>query len=362
MTADTPSDTPRGANPDKELSPAARKAAEAALELPEEQGGRKGPTGLIGVDGEGVIQLVNKAVEEQFGYLRDELFGQPIEVLLPEELRAGHVGLRMAFLQRPESRPMGAGRDLQGLRKDGTTMPVEVGLNPIEHGGQRGTLATVADISERKANERRQQILMNEIRHRGRNLLTVVQAIASRTLTADRSTLQARIAFMATIDALSRTHDLYLTMTTAPLAAIVEAELAPFGDRMTVAGCEVMLTQSAAQDFALIIHELTTNAVKYGALSAPEGVVAVSAREDGACLEFVWEERGGPPVNPPTRRGFGHTILNDVAHGFCVHVAAHYYPDGLRYELRAELDRITNLVELSARRTPEATLPVGVTD
>ncbi len=311
------------------------------------------PTGLIGVDEEGLIQIVNKAVEDQFGYLRAELFGHPIEVLLPEELRGGHAGHRTAFLRRPETRPMGAGRDLQGRRKDGTTMPVEIGLNPIEHDGQRGALATVADISERKAGERRQQLLMNEIRHRGRNLLTVVQAIALRTITDDRTAAQAREAFIAAIAALSRTHDLFLQTTTAPLAVIVEAELAPFRDRTTIAGCEVMLTQSAAQDFALIVHELATNAVKYGALSAAEGAVSVSALEDGAHLTFVWEERGGPSMKPPTRQGFGHTILNDVAKGFSTRVDADYRPEGLRYELTAELGRITNVVELAARRAPD---------
>lgn len=294
-------------------------------------------------------------VEEQFGYLRAELFGRPIEVLLPEDLRGGHAGLRTMFPRRLETRPIGAGRDLQGRREDGTTMSVEVGLNPIEHDGQRGALATVADISERKAGERRQQILMNEIRHRGRNLLTVVQALALRTMTDDWSAAQARTAFVATIAALSRAHDLLLETTTAPLSHIVEGELAPFGDRTTIAGCEVMLTQSAAQDFALIVHELATNAVKYGALSAPEGAVIVTAHEDGACLTFIWEERGGPPVKPPTRQGFGHTILNDVAKGFSTCVAADYRPEGLRYELTAELGRITNVVELAARRAPEAT-------
>ena len=72
-------------------------------------------------------------------------------------------------------------------------------------------------------------------------------------------------------------------------------------------------------------------------------------------MTFVWEESGGPPPNLPTRQGFGHTILNDVAHGFCIHVSADYRPEGLRYELKAELGRITNLVELSNRRPTEAT-------
>ncbi|MBT9472562.1 MULTISPECIES: PAS domain S-box protein [Alphaproteobacteria] len=310
------------------------------------------PTGVIAVDEAGLVQLVNRAVEQQFGYLRSELLGQSVDILLPKELRDGHSKLRATFLQNPETRPMGVGRDLQGRHKDGTTMPVEVGLNPFERDGRRGALATVADISERKAIERRQQVLMDEVRHRGRNLLAVVQAIAMRTMTDDRTVAQARKQYLATIQALARTHDLFLATTTAPLASIVKGELAPFADRATIEGCDVMLSQTAAQDFALIVHELTTNAVKHGALSAPEGVIAVSGHQDGEHLRFVWEESGGPPPKQPTRQGFGHTILNDVAHGFCIHVSVDYRPEGLRYELEAELGRVTNLVELSIGRTP----------
>jgi PAS domain S-box-containing protein len=313
------------------------------------------PTGLIAVDEAGLVQLVNTAVEEQFGYLRAELFGQPIEILVPDELRAGHADLRGTYQLSPQTRQMGAGRDLQGRRKDGTTLPVEIGLNPFERGGARGVVATVVDISERKASERHQQVLLNEIRHRGRNLFAVIQAIALRTMTADKSTVQARKGFMAAVEALARTHDLFLKAASASLADIVTGELAPFADHATIEGCEVLLTESAAQDFALVLHELATNATKYGALSASSGAVTVSGHVDGAHLTFVWEERGGPPVTPPTRQGFGHTILNDVAHGFCTQVVADYRPEGLRYELKAELGRITNLVDLSARRAAETT-------
>lgn len=313
------------------------------------------PTGVLVVDEAGLVQMVNKAIEQQFGYSRNELLGQSVDVILPEELRDGHAKLRTAFLQSPATRPMGMGRDLKGRRSDGTTMPVEVGLNPFERDGRRGALATVTDISERKAIERRQQLLMDEVRHRGRNQLAVVQAIAMRTMTDDHTVAEARKQYIATIQALARTHDLFLAASMAPLVSIVAGELAPFTDRATIKGCDVMLTQAAAQDFALIVHELTTNAVKHGALSTPKGAIAVSGHLDGEYLTFVWEELGGPPTQPPTRQGFGHTILNDVAQGFCIHVRADYRPEGLRYELKAERRRITNLAEPSIRKSSEAT-------
>ncbi len=319
------------------------------------------PAGLIAVDEDGLVQLVNTAVEQKFGYLRAELLGQPVEILVPDELHEGHASLRRTFLLRPDTRPMGAGRNLQGRRKDGTTLPIEVGLNAIERHGRHGALATVVDITERKMAERRQQILMDEVRHRGRNLLAVVQAIAARTMTNDKPTAEAREQFTATIQALARTHDLFLQTTTAPLASIVEAELAHFRDRSTIEGCDVLLSQAAAQDFALVVHELATNAVKHGALSTASGTIAVHGRRDGEFLTFVWDESGGPPVKPPSRKGFGHTILNDVAHGFCTHVAADYRPEGFRYELKAELGRITNVVDLDQIRRQPIQTPIADT-
>lgn len=303
------------------------------------------PTGLIAVDDAGRVQLVNAAIEHQFGYRREELFGQPVELLVPETARERHADTRAAYLQSPEAREMGAGRDIQARRKDGSTLRVEVVLNPIERAGKTGALATIVDISERVAAERRRQILTSEIRHRGRNLLSVVQAIAARTMIGERSMDEARSRFLAAIQALARTHDLFLDAAVAPLAKIAEGELLPFGDRATIDMCDLMLSESAAQDFAMIIHELATNAVKYGALSGSKGLVAISGCLTGDQLEFVWEERDGPRVSPPRRQGFGHTILSEVARRFGSKVEIDFRPEGLRYALTADLEKISHVVD-----------------
>jgi PAS domain S-box-containing protein len=108
---------------------------------------------MVMIDHEGKIVLLNREIERLFGYARDELLGQPIERLIPERLRARHPKLRGEFDARPEARPMGAGRDLFGLRKDGVEMPVEIGLNPIATAEGRFVLASVVDISARKRAE-----------------------------------------------------------------------------------------------------------------------------------------------------------------------------------------------------------------
>jgi two-component sensor histidine kinase len=106
----------------------------------------------------------------------------------------------------------------------------------------------------------------------------------------------------------------------------------------------------AALDFALIVHELTTNALKHGALSRPEGHVEITCRReaDERSFTFLWKERGGPVVAPPTARGFGSTILRDLARGFALDVEMDYAVEGFRYELRAELARICQTVDFAS--------------
>ncbi len=133
-----------------------RKKAEAELRHSEDQFRtvvESVPNGILSVDGEGRIVLVNGQIERQFGYRREELIGHPVERLLPRRFRRDHAGLREAYQEAPEARAMGRGRDLYGLRKDGSELPVEIGLSPIETISGRRVLASVVDITERKQAE-----------------------------------------------------------------------------------------------------------------------------------------------------------------------------------------------------------------
>jgi PAS domain S-box-containing protein len=128
-----------------------RKRAEEQFRLAVEAS----PSGMLMVDERGSILLVNAQIEQQFGYSREELLGQPVEMLLPAALRARHCEQRTAFFAHPEPRQMGKGRDLFGLRKDGREIPVEIGLNPIRTAEGLRVLASVVDITERKKIEER---------------------------------------------------------------------------------------------------------------------------------------------------------------------------------------------------------------
>jgi PAS domain S-box-containing protein len=144
------------------------------------------PSGLVMIDGAGRIVLVNGEMERLFGYRRVELIGHSIDILVPENLRPRHVQHRDGFARKPEARPMGAGRDLFGRRKDGSEFPVEVGLNPIESREGLLVFGVVVDISERKRIEQLKDEFVSTVSHELRTPLTSISASLSLlTGTAD---------------------------------------------------------------------------------------------------------------------------------------------------------------------------------
>lgn len=122
------------------------------------------PTGMIMVDAHGKMVLVNAQIEKLFGYSREELIGCPVEVLVPQRFREGHPGHRDTFFTAPTFRPMGAGRELYGVRKDGTELPIEIGLNPLETPRGRFVLSSVVDITERRRAEHEKETLVRQLR------------------------------------------------------------------------------------------------------------------------------------------------------------------------------------------------------
>src|SRR5205807_1211548 len=129
----------------------ARRRAEARFRAVVESA----PSGMVMIDRAGTITLVNREAERLFGYTRNEMLSQPIERLVPERFRLGHPVFRTDFFANPQTRAMGAGRELYGLRKDGVEIPVEIGLNPIETDEGFFVLASVVDITARKRAEAR---------------------------------------------------------------------------------------------------------------------------------------------------------------------------------------------------------------
>lgn len=204
--------------------------------------------------------------------------------------------------------------------------------------------------------DEQQQFLMRELEHRSKNLFTVVQGIVSRTLLDSQSLAQAKQALETRLAALARTHAILAASewTGASLNHIVAEELVSFSNQVTCTGCDVPLNTPSAQNFALILHELATNAIKHGALSRPEGRIAVEGRvqpDDGqAAFHFTWSEYGGPAPKPGCRKGFGSSILDGMARRFARHVATMYRAEGLLYELQVPLNAIEASSAASTRR------------
>lgn len=201
------------------------------------------------------------------------------------------------------------------------------------------------DVSERKRAEETQKLLNMELIHRTKNLIAVVQSVASRSLVTDQTMEQARKSLLRRLEAISRAYA-SLTETNwqgAPLDKIIVRECEEHQGAISFGGPAVVLNASAAQTFALVIHELATNAAKHGALSVPKGRVSIRWRldggEEGPRFRLCWQEHNGPKVVAPKRTGFGHTLLRRMMNDGDAYIAnADYAPDGLIYSLDVALE------------------------
>lgn len=214
-----------------------------------------------------------------------------------------------------------------------------VSVAPLRLSGETigGCVVTLIDMSERKAVEKRQMLLMHELDHRVKNTLTMVLSICGRTLAGSSGLEDFRERFTRRIQALAATHNLLADASWAgiDLTALIRSELAPYlspaGPRLELSRLDRPVTPDVAIAFGLVIHELSTNAVKYGALSRETGCVSVSGRSlPDALYEITWTESGGPPVSIPTRHGFGQTLITrSLARGGGTGAAVEFAPGGV---------------------------------
>ena len=169
-----------------------------------------------------------------------------------------------------------------------------------------------------------------------KNTLAVVQGIANRSLSGERTLGEARDALAKRLRALANAHTL-LTASEwrgASLRALAAAELDPYRGRVAMRGRDLALGPKAAQGLALILHELATNAAKHGALSMPEGWVEMAWDVGGLMLRVRWREVGGPEVRPPARRGFGRLLIEEAAvHDLAGRARLDFRREGVTYEL-----------------------------
>jgi two-component sensor histidine kinase/CheY-like chemotaxis protein len=203
-----------------------------------------------------------------------------------------------------------------------------------------------AEVHERKQAEERLTILVQELAHRVKNLLSVFQSITARTLTPGRTVSDARDVLMGRLQSLGHAHELLTEASWhgAELREVVMAEIAGFSERVRISGPAVELSPSGVQTFALIVHELCTNAAKYGALSNASGEVGVNWTLGGSSassyMSFSWQERGGPPVKPASHEGFGLSLITAMGSNPTAEPVIDFSPGGFACTIRVPLDTI----------------------
>ena len=225
--------------------------------------------------------------------------------------------------------------------QDGSTTSLHESAIPLfdQAGRARGCVAVFVDITERRRAERQKNLLIDELNHRAKNTLAIVQSIASQTLRRTPDPTLFASSFTQRLDALASAHAL-LTRTSwqgVPLSELVATALTPFkmdANRIQAAGPETVIGTSIAVTFALVLHELATNAVKHGALSRTAGQIHIAWSVEDQMVTLKWDEHCDFAVVKPSRAGFGSRLIAASADQFGGSVELDYAQNGLRAHFR----------------------------
>ena len=263
---------------------------------------------------DGTITSWNKGAERIFGYLAEEIVGRPIKTLIPPEYHNEEDAIidRIKRGQRVEH------YETVRQRKHGSRIDVSLTVSPVKNSQGKivGASKIARDISDRRKGEAQLALLAREAEHRTKNVLATVQAAVR--LTRAKTGDEFRTAIEGRIQALANVHALFVESrwSGADLRNLIIQELSPYSEatnaRAKIDGPNVMLEPGVAQTIAVAIHELTTNAAKYGALSDPKGRVEVEWSHASGRLVIRWSEICGAAVQPPKHRGFGMRVIDNM--------------------------------------------------
>jgi PAS domain S-box-containing protein len=293
--------------------------------------------------------VFNRAAEEHFMVVKEQVLGRTYADLFPQ-------GRGTEFEKRLQA-AMNE-RTASTLEAPSAARPdrvVELRITPMRDGG---VAVSLRDITERKKAEQRQKLLVNELNHRVKNALATVQAIAAQSLRGADVPATAVDRFMIRLMALARANDILVaedwlgadldaiaTQVASPYVAASDRDSGEEADRFRVGGPAAHLAPNAATAMALALHELATNAAKYGALSTPQGKVSLTWALEGEGtarrLHMSWRESGGPPVTPPQTSGFGTRLIEKgLKAELRADVRLDYAPGGLTMTLDAPMPEV----------------------
>jgi PAS domain S-box-containing protein len=285
---------------------------------------------------DGIITSWNKGAERIFGYTAQEAVGQPITVIIPQD-RQDEERTILTRIRRGERIDH---FETIRQRKHGSLIVVSLTISPVKNAEGKivGASKIARDITEHKHDQDQIATLAREAEHRSKNLLANVQAMVNLSQAETVSDLKKAIE--GRIQALANVHSLFVSTRWigAELSTIARQELAPYSEsgekRVRIDGPEVLLEPNTAQAIAVTLHELATNAAKYGALSVANGAIELkwSHRTHGR-LEFRWSEMGGPTVHVPTRKGFGGRIIQQMIAQLKGETRFDWRPEGLVCEI-----------------------------
>jgi PAS domain S-box-containing protein len=290
-----------------------------------------------------IILTWNAGAKRLFGYSAEEAIGRPVTMLIPEDRLSeeDHILSRIRAGERVEH--------FETIRrhKSGTLLDVSLTISPVRNtaGEIIGASKIARDISELKQSRSAQAIVLREMNHRIKNIFSLFGGLVTLSARASKSDEELAPAILSRLDALARAHELTLPdfrsddATEKPIgfSELLRTIVAPhqLGEpRLAISGDDVTLSGTPLTSIALLLHELTTNAAKYGALSTPNGRVEVALRLDVDQFHIDWVERGGPPVEgTPSSEGFGSVLEAAAVRGLRGALTRTWDKGGLRLAL-----------------------------
>ena len=299
---------------------------------------------------DGVILSWNAGAERLFGYSAEEAIGKPGTIVIPIDRRDEEPKMLDAIRRGESVRQFETVR----RRKDGSLVDVSLTASPIRDANGKivGASTIARGIAELTRARERQQLLLREMSHRVKNLFALTSSVVALSARSAETAQELANSVRERLGALARAHSLTFSHG-APspqpttFQALIRAIVAPFDEpddpRISITGRDAEISGVAVTSLALLLHEFATNAAKYGALSTPEGRIAIDCAEEGGDVVVTWTERGGPPVTePPASEGFGGVLSRLAVTGqLGGEIQREWRPEGLAIRLAAPRSRLT---------------------